>query len=53
MATIALLVMLSGLASWIWQPDEKVLESPLVGGTWSVGTVAIPQQAVYDLLVVL
>jgi branched-chain amino acid transport system permease protein len=53
MATIALLVMLSGLASWIWQPDEKVLESPLVGGSWSVGTVAIPQQAVYDLLVVL
>jgi len=53
MATVAMLVMLSGLASWIWQPDEKVLESPLVGGTWSIGTVAIPQQAVYDLLVVL
>jgi len=53
MATVALLVMLSGLASWIWQPDEKVLESPLIAGTWSVGTVAIPQQAVYDLLVVL
>ena len=53
MATVALLVMLSGLASWIWQPDEKVLESPLIGGTWSVGSVAIPQQAVYDLLVVL
>jgi branched-chain amino acid transport system permease protein len=53
MATVALLVMLSGLASWIWQPDEKVLESPLIGGTWSIGTVAIPQQSVYDLLVVL
>ena len=53
MATVALLVMLSGLASWIWQPDEKVLASPLAGGTWSIGTVAIPQQAVYDLLVVL
>jgi branched-chain amino acid transport system permease protein len=53
MATVALLVVLSGLASWIWQPDEKVLESPLIAGTWSVGTVAIPQQAVYDLLVVL
>jgi branched-chain amino acid transport system permease protein len=53
MATVALLVMLSGLASWIWQPDEKVLESPLIAGTWSVGSVAIPQQAVYDLLVVL
>ena len=53
MATVALLVTLSGLASWIWQPDEKVLESPLVGGTWSIGSIAIPQQAVYDLLVVL
>jgi branched-chain amino acid transport system permease protein len=53
MATIAMLVMLSGLASWIWQPDEKVIESPLQAGTWSIGTVAIPQQAVYDLLVVL
>jgi branched-chain amino acid transport system permease protein len=53
MATIALLVVLNGLASWIWQPDEKVLQSPLAGGTWSIGTVAIPQQAVYDLIVVL
>jgi branched-chain amino acid transport system permease protein len=53
MATVAMLVMLSGLASWIWQPDEKVLESPLQAGTWSIGKVAIPQQAVYDLLVVL
>jgi branched-chain amino acid transport system permease protein len=53
MATVALFVTLSGLASWIWQPDEKVLESPLIGGTWSIGSVAIPQQSVYDLLVVL
>jgi branched-chain amino acid transport system permease protein len=53
MATIALLVLLNALASWIWQPDEKTLESPLAGGTWSIGTVAIPKQSVYDLLVVL
>jgi branched-chain amino acid transport system permease protein len=53
MATIALLVVLNGLVSWVWQPDEKVLQSPLIGGTWSIGTVAIPQQAVYDLIVVL
>src|SRR3954471_15493933 len=53
MATIALLVILNGVASWIWQPDEKVLESPLIGGTWSIGDVAIPQQSVFDLLVVL
>jgi branched-chain amino acid transport system permease protein len=53
MATIALLVILNGLASWIWRPDEKLLLSPLSGGTWEVGSVAIPQQAVYDFLVVL
>jgi branched-chain amino acid transport system permease protein len=53
MATIALLVILNGLASWIWNPDQKVLASPLSGGTWTIGKVAIPQQAVYDLLVVL
>src|SRR5262249_46338677 len=53
MATIALLVLLNALASWIWQPDEKILESPLAGGTWSIGSVAIPQQSVYDLVVVL
>jgi branched-chain amino acid transport system permease protein len=52
MATIALLVILNGLASWIWNPDQKVLLSPLSGGSWSIGTVAIPQQAVYDLIVV-
>jgi branched-chain amino acid transport system permease protein len=52
MATIALLVILNGLASWIWQPDEKVIETPFIGGTWSIGSVAIPQQSVYDLLVV-
>jgi branched-chain amino acid transport system permease protein len=53
MATIALLVVLNGLASWIWQPDEKIIQSPLIGGTWSIGDIAIPQQSVYDLLVVL
>jgi branched-chain amino acid transport system permease protein len=53
MATIALLVILNGLASWIWQPDEKLLLSPLSGGTWEIGGVAIPQQSVYDFLVVL
>src|SRR3954447_13127266 len=53
MATIALLITLNGLASWIWQPDEKILLSPLSGGTWSIGTVAIPKQSVYDFLIVL
>jgi branched-chain amino acid transport system permease protein len=53
MATIALLVILNGLASWIWRPDEKILLSPFPTGTWSIGGVEIPQQSVYDLLVVL
>ena len=53
MATIALLVILNGLASWIWMPDEKLLLSPFPTGTWSIGDVQIPQQSVYDLLVVL
>jgi branched-chain amino acid transport system permease protein len=53
MATIALLVLLNGLASWIWKPDEKLLESPFPTGTWSVGGVQIPQQSVYQLGVVL
>jgi len=53
MATIALLVVFNGLASWIWQPDEKFLQSPFPTGTWSVGSVEIPQQQVYDLGVVL
>jgi branched-chain amino acid transport system permease protein len=53
MATIALLVILNGLAAWIWKPDEKILLSPLGSGSWTIGTVAIPQQSVYDLLIVL
>jgi branched-chain amino acid transport system permease protein len=53
MATIALLVILNGLASWIWRPDEKILQTPFPTGTWSIGDVQIPQLAVYQLLVVL
>jgi branched-chain amino acid transport system permease protein len=53
MATIALLVILNGLASWIWRPDEKLLLSPIPNGTWTIGSVQIPQQSVYDLLIVL
>jgi branched-chain amino acid transport system permease protein len=53
MATIALLVILNGLASWIWKPDEKLLLSPFPTGTWSVGDVQVPQQSVFNLLVVL
>jgi branched-chain amino acid transport system permease protein len=46
MATIALLVILNGLASWIWGPDEKIVPSPFPNDTWDVGGVRISQQAV-------
>jgi branched-chain amino acid transport system permease protein len=53
MATIALLVILNGLASWIWNPEEKILLSPFPNNTWDVGGVKISQQHVGVLGVVL
>ena len=44
MATIALLVILNGLAAWIWGPDEKVFPSPFPNRTFDVGGVAISVQ---------
>jgi len=44
MATIALLVILNGLAAWIWGPDEKVFPSPFPNRTFEVGGVAISVQ---------
>jgi branched-chain amino acid transport system permease protein len=45
MATIALLVILNGLAAWIWNPEEKILPSPFPNETWDVGGVKISQQS--------
>lgn len=53
MATIALLVILNGLASWIWNSEEKVLPSPFPNDTWNVGGVQVSQQSVGILVVVL
>jgi branched-chain amino acid transport system permease protein len=53
MATIALLVILNGLASWIWNPEEKILLSPFPNNTWDVGGVKISQQHAGVLGVVL
>jgi branched-chain amino acid transport system permease protein len=53
MATIALLVILNGLAAWIWNPEEKILLSPFPNNTWDVGGVKISQQHVGVLGVVL
>ena len=46
MATVALLVILNGLASWIWGPEEKILPSPFPNGSWDIGGVQISQQNV-------
>jgi branched-chain amino acid transport system permease protein len=53
MATIALLLILNGLAAWIWNPEEKILQSPFPNDTWNVGGVRISQQAVGVLGVVI
>ena len=53
MATIALLVILNGLAAWIWNPEEKILLSPFPNNTWDVGGVKISQQHIGVLGVVL
>jgi branched-chain amino acid transport system permease protein len=53
MATIALLVILNGLASWIWGPDEKIFPSPFPNGTWDIGGVRIAQQDVGVIAVTL
>jgi branched-chain amino acid transport system permease protein len=53
MATIALLVILNGLAAWIWGPEEKILPSPFPNESWEVGGVQISQQNVGILAVVI
>jgi len=44
MATIALLVILNGLAGWIWSPELKFFPSPFPTSTWVVGGVHISKQ---------
>ena len=46
MATIALLVVFNGLASWIWGPDEKIFLGPFPNTAWDVGGVQISKQDV-------
>src|SRR3954470_3502586 len=53
MATIALLVILNGLASWIWGPEEKLLPSPFPNESWTIGGVSINQQDIGILVVVI
>jgi branched-chain amino acid transport system permease protein len=44
MATIALVVILNGLASWIWSPELKFFPSPFPTSTWVIGGVHISKQ---------
>src|SRR5436305_2156580 len=51
MATIALLVILQGLAAWIWSPELKFFPSPFPTTTWVVGGVHISKQDTGTFLV--
>jgi len=46
MATIALLVILNGLAAWIWSPEIKFFPSPFPPTSWVIGGVHIGKQDV-------
>jgi branched-chain amino acid transport system permease protein len=51
MATIALLVLLQGLAEWIWTPQIQFFPSPFPTSSWVVGGVHISRQDVGTLAV--
>jgi branched-chain amino acid transport system permease protein len=53
MATIALLVILNGLAAWIWSPELKFFPSPFPTSTWVIGGVHISKQDTGTFLVTL
>jgi branched-chain amino acid transport system permease protein len=44
MATIALLVIINGLAAWIWSPEIKFFPSPFPTSSWVIDGVRISKQ---------
>jgi branched-chain amino acid transport system permease protein len=53
MGTIALLVVLNGLATWIWSPQIEFFPSPFPPTSWVIGGVHIGKQEVGTLAVTL
>ncbi len=46
-ATIALLIVLNGLAAWIWSSEPQYILSPFPYDPITVGDVSIPKQTIY------